>query len=102
MKSMEIKRISGLSVFKFFGGMFLISGLLLGLFGRFIGMSSAAVTLSNLFPFMAEVPSGILTGILFGVLYGLIAGVVFTVLALVYNVFAGVLGGVKVSVKEEV
>ena len=101
MKSMEIKQISGFSVFKFFGGTFLVLGLLLGLFGQLIGMSSAAVTISNAFPFISKVPVGILSGIIFGALYGLLAGVVFTAMALIYNLFAAVLGGIVISVNDE-
>lgn len=101
MKQLEIYRISVMSVFRFFGGLFLIIGLVFGLFGNAVGLNIITPGLIKLCPFMANVAPGIPAGIFFGVMYGLGAGAVFSILALVYNVFAVVVGGITFMLKDD-
>lgn len=99
-KNMELKSIDVLSVFKFFGGIFLIVGLIVGLFGNILRIDIMSTGIIRAFPFMARFGPGIFIGIIFGIIYGLSAGIGFSIFALLYNFFAALLGGLKFSVKE--
>jgi len=99
-KKVELKCIHVSSVFKFFGGIFFIIGLIVGLFGNILRIDIMSPEIIRVFPFMAKVGPGIFTGILFAVLYGLGAGMVACIFALLYNFFAALFGGVELGLKE--
>lgn len=99
-KNIELKRIHVLSVFKFFGGIFLIVGLIIGLFGNLLRINIMSAGIVRAFPFLARFGPGIFTGILFGIIYGLSAGIGFSIFALLYNFFAALFGGPKFYVKD--
>ena len=99
-KITELKCIEAWSVFKFFGGIFLLIGLIIGLFGNILKIDIMSLGLIRIIPFIAKVGPGIFTGILFGILYGLIAGIVSSIFALLYNFFAALFGGLKFGLKE--
>ncbi len=101
MKSAEIRSICLLSVFKYFGGVSLIAGLIAGLFGNTLKINVVMPQLARALPFMTKIGPGIPSGLALAVIYGLIIGAGFSILALLYNLFAGVLGGIRVFVKED-
>jgi hypothetical protein len=98
-KRMELKSIQVSSAFKFFGGIFLVVGLIIGLFGNLVGINIMSDKF-HAFPFVAKLGPGIFTGIIFGIVYGLIAGIVASIHALLYNFFAALLGGLRFDLKE--
>lgn len=100
-KKVEFKSVSILSVFWYFGCVFLTAGLIIGLFANIFKVNAAAPQILKIFPFMANISPGIPAGIAFAVIYGLSAGIGFSVFALLYNLFAGILGGIKFLIKEE-
>ncbi len=99
-KTVEIKSINVLSVFRFFGGMFLMVGLIVGLFGNLLRIDIMSSGFIRIFPFMSRLGSGVIIGIVFGVIYGLSAGIGFSIFALFYNFFAALLGGLKFLLKD--
>jgi len=99
-KGTELKSIQVSSVFKFFGGIFLIVGLIIGLFSNLLRIDIMSTEFIRVFPFMARLRPGIFAGLVFGIIYGLSAGIGFSIFASLYNFFAALLGGVKFSVKE--
>ena len=99
-KTWALKYIDVLSVFRFFGGIFLVTGLIVGLFGNILKIDIMSPEIIRVFPFMAKVGPGIFAGVLFGVLYGLSAGIGFSIFALLYNFFAALFGGIKFSLKD--
>ncbi|MBU4376724.1 MAG: hypothetical protein KKD29_04505 [Candidatus Omnitrophica bacterium] len=101
VKKMEFKSICVLSVFRYFGGVFLIAGLMIGLFANIFNITLATPQLVKALPFMANVTSGIPAGVAFAIMYGLSAGIGFSIFALLYNLFASIMGGIKCLVKEE-
>ena len=98
-RNVELKSIHVLGIFKFFGGAFLIVGLVIGLFANFLGINIMTTGITRIFPFITRFGQGIFSGILFGIMYGLVAGAVSSVLALLYNFFASLLGGLKFDIK---
>jgi hypothetical protein len=100
LKQMEVKSICIISVFKYFGGISLIVGLILGLFGSTLNINTITPEFIRIFPFITKIGPGIPTGIAFAVIYGLIAGLGFSIFALLYNLFAGLLGGIRFFTKE--
>ena len=96
MKIYEIKKISAASAFRLFGGMFLIVGLV---FGLFFGLTGAEFLPKNS-PLQAVAAKGIVAGLIVGVIYGFIGGLIYLVFAAVYNLFALILGGIKISLEE--
>ena len=96
MKTYELKKISVTSVFKLFGGMFLIVGLIIGLFFSSIG----AGFLPKDSPLPALASKGIGAGLILGVIYGLIGGLVYVICAAIYNLFAAILGGIRIHLEE--
>ena len=100
-KNVEFKSVCVLSVFRYFGGVFLIAGLVIGLFANTFKINIATPQLVRVFPFMANITPGIPSGVAFAVIYGLSAGIGFSIFALLYNLLAGIMGGIKFSVKEE-
>lgn len=100
MKILELKSIDILGVFKFFGGIFLIVGLIIGLFANLLRINIMSPDLIRILPFMAKFGPGIFAGIAFGVIYGLSAGIGFSISALLYNFFAALFGGLRFSVEE--
>ena len=99
-KRMELKYIDVMSVFRFFGGIFLLAGLIVGLFGNILKIDIMSPEAIRVFPFLEKAGPGVLAGVLFGVLYGLCAGIGFSIFALLYNFFASLLGGIKFNIKE--
>lgn len=100
VKNVELKFISVASVFKFFGGIFFIAGLIVGLFGNLLRIDIISSDVIRIFPFMARIGPGIFAGVLFAVMYGLSAGIGFSIFALFYNFFAALFGGLKFGVKD--
>ena len=100
LKKIEVKNIDVLSVFKFFGGIFLIIGLIIGLFSHILRIDIVSMGITRIFPFTARLNPGILAGIIFGIIYGLSAAIGFSIFALFFNFFAALLGGIKFFVKE--
>lgn len=101
LKITEVKSISVISVFKYFGGISLIVGLIIGLFANTLKINVMTPELIKIFPFMAKISPGIPVGIVFALIYGISAGLGFSIFALLYNLFAGILGGIKFFVKDE-
>jgi len=99
-RTLEVKSIDAASIFKFFGGIFLLVGLVIGLFGNILRIDIMSTQIIRVFPFVAKLAPGIFTGIAFGIIYGLCAGVVSSIFALLYNFFAALLGGLKFSAKD--
>lgn len=99
MKTIEIKRIGLVSAFKFFGGMFLVLGVILGLFSGILVNFMNIQVLSNV-PVMGKLSGGLLAGIIFGIIYGLAGGIVYVIMAVMYNFFASIIGGIKVDISE--
>ncbi|MDD5680607.1 MAG: hypothetical protein PHI59_05155 [Candidatus Omnitrophica bacterium] len=97
----EVKSISVISVFKYFGGISLIAGLVIGLFGSFLRMDVVIPESIKTLPLMSKIGPGIPTGIVLGVICGISAGLGFSILALLYNFSAGILGGIKLFMKDE-
>ncbi|MBN1871629.1 MAG: hypothetical protein JW800_03555 [Candidatus Omnitrophica bacterium] len=96
----EIKNIEVTSVFRFFGGIFLIMGIIIGLFSNILRVTIVSPEIVRIFPFLAGLQPGIVAGVLLGFVYGFSAGLGFSILALLYNFFAALLGGIKVYTKE--
>ena len=65
---MELKNINIVSVFKFFGGISFIVGLIVGLFGNLLRIDIVSADIIRVFPFMARIGPGIFTGIVFAIL----------------------------------
>ncbi|MDP3789953.1 MAG: hypothetical protein Q8R48_06080 [Candidatus Omnitrophota bacterium] len=101
IKKVEFKSICVLSVFKYFGGIFLLTGLIVGLFGNILKINAAIPQFVKIFPFMANLTPGIPLGIALALIYGISAGIGLSIFALIYNLFAGILGGIKFYTKEE-
>ena len=99
-KGTELRRIDVLSVFRFFGGIFLIVGLIIGLFGNLLRINIMSAGIIRAFPFLVRFGPGIFTGILFGIIYGLIGGIGFSIFALLYNFFAALFGGIRLHLKD--
>ena len=95
----ELKSIHVLGVFKFFGGVFLIVGLIIGLFAGFLRINIMTTGIARTFPFIAKFGPGIFSGIVFGIMYGLVAGAVSSIFAFLYNFFASLLGGLKFDIR---
>ncbi len=100
IKEVELKHINTVSVFRFFGGIFFVIGLIIGLFGNILRIDVVSADIIRIFPFMAKVGPGIFTGIIFAILYGLSAGIGASIFALLYNFFAALFGGLKFGLKE--
>ena len=100
VKKIELKSIYISSVVKFFGGIFLLAGLIIGLFGNIFRIDIMSPEMIRIFPFLVKLRPGILAGIVFGIIYGLSAAIGFSICAALYNFFAALLGGLKLSVKE--
>ena len=100
-KKTEIKNIEVTSVFKFFGGIFLILGIIIGLFSNVLRVTIVSPEIIRIFPFLEGLQPGIVAGVILGFIYGLSAGVGFSVLALLYNFFAALLGGIKIYSREK-
>jgi len=102
-KEVELKSISVWSVFRFYGGVFLFIGLIMGLFGNLFRIDVTSGGVVRIFPFMAELGGSVLLdclfGVLFGVFYGLAAGIAASIGALFYNFFAALTGGIKITLK---
>lgn len=101
VKKVEFKSVCVLSVFKYFGGVFLIAGLVIGLFANVFKINIMPPQIVKTLPIMANMAPGIPAGAAFAVICGLSAGIGFSVFALFYNLFAGILGGIKCLIKEE-
>lgn len=99
-KYVELKGIYVPSVFKFFGGIFLIIGVVIGLFGNLFRIDMMSTAIVRTLPFLSKFGTGIVTGIVFGIIYGLSAGIVSSICALLYNFFAALLGGIKLYIKD--
>ena len=100
VRNVELRCIHVLAVFRFFGGIFLIVGLIIGLFGNLLKVDVMSTSIARAFPFISKLGPGIFAGVLFGVLYGLTAAAVSSIFALLYNFFAALLGGLTFDVKD--
>lgn len=100
IRKIELKSIYVLSVFRFFGGIFLVIGIIIGLFGNIFKIDIMSVGIIRTLPFLSRFGPGIITGIIFGIIYGLSAGIVSSICALLYNFFAALLGGLRFHIKE--
>lgn len=96
----EIKRIDVVSVFRYFGGIFFIIGLIAGLFGGLFRIDILSTGIARVFPFIMNIRHGIFAGFVFSIVYGLSAGISISLLALLYNFFAAVFGGLKINLKQ--
>ena len=101
LKKLEIKNIDVLSIFRFFGGIFLILGIIIGLFSNILRLNIVTPEIARIFPFLTGLKPGIIAGVILGVVYGISAGVGFSIFALLYNFFASLLGGIKIYFKEK-
>jgi len=99
-RGIELRRLDVVSVFRFFGGTFLLIGLVIGLFGNLLRIDIISSGIARVFPFIARIRPGIIAGIVFGIIYGMSAGIGFSVFALLYNFFAALFGGVKIETKD--
>ena len=109
MKTVEFKRIGVWSAFKFFGGMFMMIGLVLGFFFGLLGIPDSLVL--KILPLIQDAPFvisftgsvqlGVMAGISFAIFYGIAGGLIYTVFSLLYNIFAIIFGGVRVKVEEK-
>ena len=99
MAIVEVKRVGVGSVFALVAAIFMIAGLILGLF--------AYRQIAELYPFLTNAleTRGVLAGaaisILFSFVCGIAGGLLYTVLAVIYNLFAALIGGIKVEIYEE-
>lgn len=100
LKMLEVRRVDIVSIFRFFGGTFLLIGLVIGLFGSIFRIDIVSLEIARVFPFMARIRPGIFAGIVFGILYGLSAALGLSIFALLYNFFAALFGGLKVEIKD--
>lgn len=100
VKKVELKRINVLATFKFFGGIFLVIGLIIGLFGSILRIDLMSQDIMRVFPFIARIGPGIFIGIIFAIIYGLSAAIGSSVFALLYNFFAALFGGLKFELKD--
>ena len=108
MKTLQLKRIGAWSAFKFFGGMFMIIGLVLGFFFGLAGIPDTLVL--KILPLIQDAPFvisftgsvrlGILAGVSFAIFYGIVGGLMYTIFSLLYNIFAIIFGGLRVKVEE--
>ena len=96
---MEIKGISIGSIFKIFGAMSLIIGLIVGLSSGLVGVDAIKPFLKDA-PFLKSVSTGINAGLIVGLVYGIVGGLVCSFLALIYNLFASIVGGIKIKVED--
>ncbi len=99
MRTVVIKRIGVLSTFKFFGSLFLVLGLVFGLFSGLI-MSYVNLPALSSVPVMSKLTGGILAGVVSGIIYAIAGGIIYMVLAVLYNVFAAIVGGIKIDIEE--
>ena len=102
MAIIEIKRIGIGSVFTLVAAIFMIAGLLLGLF--------TYQQIAESYPFLpfltkALETRGVLAGVAFSVLFsfacGIAGGLLSMILAVIYNLFAALIGGIRVEIYEE-
>lgn len=108
MKILQLRKIGAWSAFKFFGGMFMIIGLVLGFFFGLTGIPDTLVLkiLSLIqdapvvISFTGSVQLGILAGAWFAIFYGIVGGLIGTIFSLLYNIFAIIFGGLRVKVEE--
>lgn len=108
MKTIVLKRVGIWSAFKFFGGMFMIIGLVIGFFLGLVGIPDSLVL--NILPLIQNAPVvisftgslqlGVMAGISFAIFYGIAAGLIYTIFSLLYNIFAIIFGGVRIKVEE--
>jgi hypothetical protein len=108
MKVVELKRIGAWSAFKFFGGMFMLIGLVIGFFFGLVGMPETLVL--KILPLIQDAPFvisftgsvrlGLLSGISFAIFYGIVGGLIYTIFSLLYNIFAIIFGGIRVKTEE--
>ena len=109
MKTVELKRVGVWSAFKFFGGAFMMVGLVLGFFVGLVGIpDSLALSILPLIQgapfvisFTGSVQLGLMAAVSFAIFYGIAGGLIYTVFALLYNIFAIIFGGVRIKVDEK-
>jgi len=100
-KYLEIKSVDVMSAFKYFGGIFFISGVILGLFSNILRIDLPSIEMVRIFPFLAGMKPGVIAGIILGLIYGISAGIGFSIFALLYNFFAALFGGIKIFLAKE-
>ena len=106
MKAYVLKSIDVKSIFKFFGGMFMVIGMIIGIFGGIAGLSFVPNTLVRFMPFFgfpqaAKIGIATILGALFGLMYGVTIGVVYAIAATAYNIFAKIFGGIKIDLEQK-
>jgi len=108
VKTVQLKRVGVWSAFKFFGGAFMIVGLVLGFFVGLVGIpDSLALSILPLIQgapfvisFTGSVQLGIMASISFAIFYGIAGGLIYTIFSLLYNIFATIFGGVRIKIEE--
>ncbi|MBM3252626.1 MAG: hypothetical protein FJZ16_00030 [Candidatus Omnitrophica bacterium] len=95
MKTIELKYIGIISVFKLFTGMFIIIGLTVGILS---GMTKQIIPFK--LPFIERIGSGVIGRLILVFLHGLTVGMLTAIIALSYNFFAWILGGIKFEIED--
>lgn len=99
MRRIEIKSISLGSIFKIFGAVSLIGGLISGLSFGLIGGAAIKFFMKDV-PYVQIVSPGVASGLVLGMICGLIGGATWVIIAFIYNLFAGIVGGIKIDIEE--
>ena len=105
MKTVELKRIGVKSVFKLFGGIFMVLGLAIGIFGSMAGVPLIQYTPVRFMPvfglpMIAKIAIAGFIGIFLGLVYGIAVGIIYACGAMAYNIFAKIFGGIKLNLEE--
>ncbi len=98
-REVELRYISAGSMFKFFGGVFFLFGLVVGLLTALFGVRIPGQFTDSV-PFLARSGGGFLIALISAVIYGIVGGIVYSLTALAYNFFAAVLGGIRIFIRE--
>ena len=99
-KTVYLKHISVLSIFKLFGGMFAIIGFFMGLAAAIFGIQFAPSSIFFGFAPLAFLSTRLIGGLILGILYGFATGCVYAIGAFIYNIFASLLGGIKITLDD--
>jgi hypothetical protein len=106
MYEAEIKRIGIYSTFKFFASLFMIIGLVQGLWAGIAGVGVLGPMLGPLAMHVAPLlekgqTAVIFVGLFIGTIVGLFAGLGFAALAVIYNFFVTIVGGINLTIEEK-
>lgn len=100
MKTLVIKNINLMSVFKLFAGMSFIAGFVVALFSGGLANSQIRYQLESI-PFIGTMLTGFFGAIIFGLIVAVLNGIISVVGAVLYNLFAMILGGIEIEVDEK-